>query len=92
MINEIVLFQSNTSSTTIEVRVEEETIWLTQAQIVNLFESSKANISEHIKNIYQTNELFENATVRVFRTVREKWFAFSKFELDALDILMKLDS
>lgn len=49
--------------------VYSETVWLTQAQIVELFQSSKANISEHIKNIYEQEELVESATVRDFRTV-----------------------
>ena len=70
MKDEIILYQSNESSTHIEVRIEEETIWLTQSQIVELFDSSKANISEHIKNIIETEELQEEATVRVFRTVQ----------------------
>ena len=72
MINEIVLYQLNDLSTKLEVRVEDETIWLTQAQIILLFNSSKANISEHIKHIFQTHELKENATVRKFRTVRKE--------------------
>lgn len=54
----------------LEVRMEDEIVWLTQAQIVALFQSSKANISEHIKSIYQQGELDKNSTVRNFRTVR----------------------
>ena len=53
-------------------RLEDETVWLTQAQIVELFQSSKANISEHIKNIYEQGELDESSTVRDFRTVRQE--------------------
>lgn len=54
------------------MRLEDETVWLTQAQIVDLFQSSKANISEHIKNIYDQKELEESSTVRDFRTVRQE--------------------
>lgn len=54
------------------VKIEEDTVWLTQAQMVELFGSSKANISEHITNIYQQGELMQSATVRKFRTVRKK--------------------
>ena len=54
----------------IDVVIEDETVWLTQAQMVELFESSKGNISEHIKNIYASEELEEISTVRNFRTVR----------------------
>jgi hypothetical protein len=71
-INEIVLYQPDELSTRIEVRIEDETIWLTQQQIVELFDSSKANISEHIKHIFESGELKEGATVRNFRTVRKE--------------------
>ena len=66
---EIILYQPD-SEVRLEVRLEEETVWLTQAQIVELFQSSKANISEHIKNIYEQGELDESSTVRDFRTER----------------------
>lgn len=66
---EIILYQPD-SEVKLEVRLEEETVWLTQTQIVELFQSSKANISEHIKNIYEQEELEESSTVRDFRTVR----------------------
>ena len=72
MKNEIILYQSDDLSEKIEVRLEEETIWLTQAQIVRLFNSSKANINEHIKHVFQTNELEEKSTVRKFRIVRKE--------------------
>ena len=72
MKNEIVVYQSENTPIKLEVRVENETIWLTQNQIVALFESSKANISEHIKNIFLTGELNHNATVRKFRTVQKE--------------------
>lgn len=68
---EVILYQPD-SEVKLEVRLEEETVWLTQAQIVELFQSSKANISEHIKNIYEQEELEESATVRDFRTVRQE--------------------
>jgi len=68
--NEIIIYQSDDLSTKIEVRIEEDTIWLTQAQIVNLFNSSKANINEHIKNIFQSGELKMQLTVRKIRTVQ----------------------
>ncbi len=67
--NEIILYQPD-STTSIDVRVAEETVWLTQAQIVELFASSKANVSEHLKNIFESKELDKEATVRKFRTVR----------------------
>ncbi len=66
---EIILYQPD-EAVKLEVRLENETVWLTQTQIVELFQSSKANISEHIKNIYEQKELEEISTVRDFRTVR----------------------
>ena len=55
---EIILYQPD-ESVRMEVRIEDETVWLTQAQIVELFQSSKANISEHLKNIYKSEELIQ---------------------------------
>lgn len=52
----------------IEVKFQGETAWLTQAQLVRLFQSSKANISEHISNIFDEGELREGSVVREFRT------------------------
>lgn len=68
---EIILYQPD-ETVKLDVRIEDETVWLTQAQIVELFQSSKANISEHIKNIYEQEELEESSTVRDFRTVRQE--------------------
>ena len=66
---EIVLYQAD-EKVSLEVRLEDETVWLTQTQIVDLFQSSKGNISEHINNIYEQGELEKGATVRDFRTVQ----------------------
>ena len=64
--NEIVLYQPN-DTIHLEVRMAEETVWLTQAQLVELYQSSRANISEHIKHIFDEGELDENSVVRNFR-------------------------
>ncbi len=68
---QIVLYQPD-ESIRLEVKLDEDTVWLTQAQMVELFGSSKANISEHISNIYQQEELLQEATVRNYRTVRKE--------------------
>ena len=68
---EIVMYQPD-ETIRLEVKVENETVWLTQAQLVTLFQSSKANISEHITNIYDQGELKEEATVRKIRTVQKE--------------------
>lgn len=70
--SQIVIYQADDGTPGIDVRFEGETVWLTQAQLVALFGSSKANISEHIKNIYAEQELFPEATVRKFRTVQKE--------------------
>jgi len=70
--NKIIIYEGDDGTSHIDVRFEGETVWLTQAQLVELFESSKANISEHIKNIYTEKELTQEATVRKFRTVQKE--------------------
>ena len=69
--NEIIVYQPD-ETLTLQVRVEDETVWLSQAQIIELFNSSKANISEHIKHIFNSGELTKEATVRKYRTVRQE--------------------
>ena len=66
---ELVIYQAN-DDVKIEVVLNEDMVWLSQSQIVQLFQSSKANISEHIKSIYQQNELDKDSTIRNFRTIR----------------------
>lgn len=69
--NEIIIYQPD-EELSLDVRVDDETVWLTQSQIVELFESSKANISEHLKHIFDSGELSKEGTVRKFRTVRQE--------------------
>ena len=68
---EVILYNP-TEQIRLEVKLEDETVWLTQPQMVQLFDSSKANISEHLTNIYAQEELSREATVRIFRTVRQE--------------------
>jgi len=69
---QIEIFQAMDGQTQIEVTFDNDTVWLTNSQLVGLFDSSKANISEHIKHIFQSEELEEKATVRKFRTVQKE--------------------
>ena len=64
MQGEVIFYQPD-STMRLEVRLEDETVWLTQQQMVDLFQSSKANVSEHIRNIYDQGELEQKATVRI---------------------------
>jgi hypothetical protein len=69
---ELVIYQTQDGDISMNVLVEDDTVWLTQVQMVMLFDSSKANVSEHIKYSYATEELKGNSTVRKFRTVRQE--------------------
>ena len=68
MTGELLIYQNSEGDISIDVRLEEETVWLSQAQLCELFQKSKATVSEHIKNIFKEGELIENAVVRNFRT------------------------
>ena len=64
MINEIVLYQSNELLERIEVRIEDDTVWLTQQQMATLFMQTKQNISLHINNCFKDNELQQISVVK----------------------------
>lgn len=66
--NSIIIYTPEDGSAKIDVRLIDETVWLNQEQLVKLYDSSKSNISEHIKNIFSDGELEENLVVRFFRT------------------------
>ncbi|HLP36952.1 hypothetical protein [Lacibacter sp.] len=70
--SELLIYESKIGDIKIDVRLEEETVWLTQAQLCQLFQKSKATISEHIKNVFEEGELEPEATVRKFRIVQKK--------------------
>ena len=62
------IYQSEDGKIKIDVRFENETVWLTQAMLVELFQSSKANVSEHIKHIFEEEELSQEAVVRNYNS------------------------
>ena len=66
----VLIYQAEDGHTKVDVRFEDDTVWLSQKQLVELFQSSKANISEHINAIYDEGELDETSTVRKIRTVQ----------------------
>lgn len=66
--NDIVIYQLDDDTPQITVRLNNETVWLTQMQLVDLYQSSKSNVSEHIKHIFEEGELDKNSVVRNFRT------------------------
>lgn len=67
---QILLYRSEDGRTKLDVRLENETVWLNQRQLTDLFGKAKGTISEHIKHIFEDGELDPGATVRSFRTVQ----------------------
>ena len=69
---EIIIYQTEDGLTRIEVKIEDETVWLSQQQMADLFQTSRTNVVEHIKHIYEEGELDEQSTCRNFRQVRQE--------------------
>ena len=65
--NKVIIYTANDGKTKIDVKLEEDTLWLTQAQMCELYQTSKSNVSEHIKHIFEEGELNEESVVRKFR-------------------------
>ena len=87
--SEILIYQPEGGRTRIHVRLEGESVWLTQGQMAELFQSSKQNISLHIRNIYEEGELEEGATVKEYLTVqtegaREVQRSIQHYNLDVI--------
>lgn len=72
MENKIIIYQTQDGQTKIDVRLENETVWLTQNQMAELFQTTKQNVSLHIKNIFEEGELSENSTVKDYLTVQQE--------------------
>ena len=83
---EIILYQPDDVPTKLEVRIEEDTVWLSQAQMVVLFDSTKQNISLHIKNIFYENELIRSSVVKDYLTTASdgKSYKISFYNLDVI--------
>ena len=69
---EILIYQTDDGQTNIEVKIEDDTVWLTQQQMSELFQTSRTNVVEHIKHIYEEGELDEISTCQNFRQVRKE--------------------
>lgn len=84
--SEFLLYQSDDGQIKIQVRLQDNTVWLTQAAMVELFQSSKSNISEHIKHIFEEGELQEHSAVRKFRTTAAdgKKYDINHYNLDVI--------
>ncbi len=71
MENGIIIYQTQDGKTKIDVKFENETVWLSQNQMVQLFQTTKQNVSAHIKNIFEEGELDENSVVKDFLTTAQ---------------------
>lgn len=82
---EIILYQPD-ESVRMEVRIEDETVWLTQAQIAELFETKRQAITKHLKNIFQSGELNENSVCSILELTASdgKSYKTKTYNLDAI--------
>ena len=83
---EILIYQTDDGQTNIEVKIEDDTVWLTQQQLTELYQCSKSNISEHIKHIFEEGELVKDSVVRKFRTTADdgKTYNVTYYNLDMI--------
>lgn len=70
--NSVIIYQGNDGQTRVEVKYADDTVWLSQQQMAELYKTSRSNVVEHIKHIYEEGELTEDSTCRNFRQVRQE--------------------
>lgn len=87
--SEILIYQSENGMTKIDVKIIDETVWLTQAQLCELYQTSKSNVSEHIKHIFEEGELHQEAVVRKFRTTGSDGKSYNVIHYN-LDMIISL--
>jgi hypothetical protein len=89
---EIILYQNQEGTIKIDVRLEEETVWLTQDQMATLFGKGRSTITEHIGNVYEEGELEQNPTCRKFRQVRNEGVREVERDIDHynLDVIISV--
>jgi len=92
MKGEILIYQNTEGNIKIDVRLEEETVWLTQDQMATLFGKGRSTITEHIGNVYEEGELEQNSTSRKFRLVRKEGTREVEREIDYynLDVIISV--
>src|SRR6218665_3631269 len=82
--SEFILFKTEDQKISVDVRFEEETVWLTQDQMAVLFDKAKSTINEHIKNVYAEKELEESATMKKFGNSEFQQKAHNYYNLDVI--------
>ena len=85
---EVIIYKSDDGRSELSVHLENEDVWLTQKQLVELYQTAKSTVSEHIKNIYADEELLPEATVRKIRTVQKEGSREVSRELDYYNLDM----
>ena len=90
--SEIIIYQNPDGNIKIDVRLEDETVWLTQEQMATLFGKGRSTVTEHISNIYEEGELEQNRTCRKFRQVRQEGSRNVEREIDYynLDVIISV--
>lgn len=90
--NQIEIYQADDGSAQINVQLEQDTVWLTQAQMAELFGKGRTTITEHIQNVFSENELVQEATCRKFRQVRTEGNRTIEREIDHynLDVIISV--
>jgi hypothetical protein len=90
--SEILIYSAPDGAVKIDVRLEDETVWLSQEHIVKLFQSSKQNVSHHINNVFEEGELNRDATVKKYLTVRKEGNREVKREIEHynLDVIISI--
>ena len=90
--SEILIYQSEDRNTRIDVRLEDETVWLTQTQMADLFQTTKPNISMHVKNVFAEGELDSRATVKESLSVQNEGgrVVQRKIDLYNLDVIISV--
>ena len=90
--SEIIIYQNPDGNIKIDVRLEDETVWLTQEQMATLFGKGRSTVTEHISNIYEEGELEQNRTCRKFRQVRHEGSRNVEREIDyySLDVIISV--
>ena len=88
--NQIILYQDDNEITRVSVRFADEDLWLTQGQLVEIYQTSKSNVSEHIKHIFEEGELQEDSVVRKCRTTATdgKSYMTTFYNLDMIIALL----
>ena len=92
MTGEIILYQNSDGNIKLDVRLEEETVWLTHEQMATLFGKSRSTVAEHVANVYEEGELDQNRTCRKFRQVRKEGIREVERDVDHfnLDVIISV--